>query len=297
MPNRVRPRAIVEEVYGFAFPDDLYALSDFARTHPDALAALELTLDGPCALAAGDKTGIGKGWDPGGDRPRFYDDPPEFFTIAIGDGDARHWGYWFDDPAGLPPVVASFNHGGAMSFTAHGDSVFHAIRHQLERLAREVHDSAANDRAERLDELARCRDQLGSYALGDRPEVGAAYLDRHTPARDASRKPVAKTRTGLGIVVPKTAYRALDGDDRFQSAAFKPTASEVSQAVADAKSAIADGYPGVALKIGHDLWTYRDLFEPAHDLLDRAYSALGRKLLRDYLKRVTSFRKRAESVR
>ena len=297
MPNRVRPRAIVEEVYGFAFPDDLYALSDFARAHPDALAALDLTLDGPFALAAGEKTGVGKGWDPGGDRPRFYDDPPEFFTIAIGDGDASHWGYWFDDPAGLPPVVASFNHGGAMSFTAHGDSVFHAIRSQLERLAREAHDSTDTDKAERLDELSRCREQLGAYGLGERNEVGAAYLERHTPARDVSRKPVAKTRTGLGIVVPKNAYRAAAGDDPFQSPAFKPSATELAVAVQQARQAIEDGYAGSALKLGHDLWTYRDLAEPAHDLLERAYSALGRKVLRDYLKRVSSFRKRSESIR
>lgn len=287
----------MEEVYGFAFPDDMYALSDFARTHPGALEALDLTLDGPFALAAGDKTGVGKGWDPGGDRPRFYDDPPEFFTIAIGDGDASHWGYWFDDPAGLPPVVASFNHGGAMSFTAHGDSVFHAIRSHLERLAHEAHDAVASDKAERLDELSRCREQLASYALGDRNEVGAAYLDRHTPARDLTRKPVAKTRTGVGIVVPKPAYRAIAGDDPFQSAAYKPSTEEVAAAVQQAKSALEEGHAGSALKLGHDLWMYRDLAEPAHDLLDRAYSALGRKLLRDYLKRISSFRKRSESVR
>lgn len=297
MPNRVRPRAIVEEVYGFAFPDDMYALSDFARTHPEALAALDLTLDGPFALAAGDRTGVGKGWDPAGDRPRFYDDPPEFFTIAIGDGDASHWGYWFDDPAGLPPVVASFKHGGALSFTAHGDSVFHAIRSQLERLAREAHDSVASDKAETLEELGRCREQLAAYALGDRSETGAAYLERYPATRDLSRKPAAKTRTGLGIVVPKNVYRASDGDDAFQAPGFRPSTSDVARVVADAKQAIGDGYAGVALKLGHDLWTYRDLAEPAHDLLDRAYSALGRKLLRDYLKRISAFRKRSESVR
>jgi hypothetical protein len=297
VPNRVRPRAIVEEVYGFAFPDDLYALSDFARTHPDALAALDLTLDGPFALTAGEKTGVGKGWDPGGDRPRFYDDPPEFFTIAIGDGDGRHWGYWFDDPAGLPPVVASFNRASALPFTAHGDSVFHAVRSQLERLAREAHESSSADKAAELDDLARAREKLAGYALGDRSEVGATYLERYAASRDVSRKPIAKTRTGLGIVVPKNAYRAPDGDDTFQATAFKPSAGDVAQAVADAKQAVADGFAGNALKLGHDLWTYRDLAEPAHDLLDRAYSALGRKLLRDYLKRISSFRKRSESVR
>lgn len=287
----------MEEVYGFAFPDDMYALSDFARTHPDALAALDLTLDGPFALAAGEKTGVGKGWDPGGARPRFYDDPPEFFTIAIGDGDASHWGYWFDDPAGLPPVVASFNHGGAMSFTAHGDSVFHAIRSHLERLAREAHDSSASDKAERLDELARAREQLASYGLGERSEVGGLYLERYPAARDITRKPVAKTRTGLGVVVPKAVYRAAAGEDPFQAPGYRPSADELAAAVQQAKLALEEGYPGEALKLGHDLWMYRDLAEPAHDLLDRAYSALGRKLLRDYLRRVSSFRKRAESVR
>ena len=287
----------MEEVYGFAFPDDMYALSDFARTHPDALAALDLTLDGPFALAAGEKTGAGKGWDPGGDRPRFYDDPPEFFTIAIGDGDARHWGYWFDDPLSLPPVVASFSHGGAMAFTAHGDSVFHAVRHHLEALAREAHDSTVSERVERLDELARCREQLSGYALGDRGETGAGYLERYPASRDVGRKPIAKTRSGLGIVVPKGEYRAAEGADPFQVASYRPTPSEVSRALADAKQAVSDGYPGVALKLGHDLWTYRDLAEPAHELLDRAYSALGRKLLRDYLKRASAFRKRSESAR
>jgi len=304
VPNRVRPRAIVEEVYGFPFPDDLYALSDFARAHPAALSVLDLRLDGPFALVSGERKGVAKGWDPGGDRPRFYYDPPEFFTIAVGEGDGRHWGYWFDDPATGRALVVSYSHNGALSIAAHGDSVFHAVRAHLEALARQAHDESDSDKNERLDELAVCRAALGGYGLGDRKEVGAAYCDRYSGTRDSTRKPVAKTRTGLGIVVPKSEYRALhshtagDGaDDPFQSAAFNPNQADVADWVAKAKIAITEGCPGVALKLGHDLWTYSSFAEQSYDLLDRAYSALGRKVLRDYLKRAVVFRKRSELSR
>jgi Uncharacterised conserved protein (DUF2228) len=301
VPNRVRPRAIVEEVYGFAFPDDLYALSDFARAHPASLSVLDLSLDGPFALVSGERKGVTKGWDPGGDRPRFYHDPPEFFTIAVGEGDGRHWGYWFDDPATGAAQVVSYSHNGALSIAAHGESVFHAVRAHLEALARHAHDSNETDKNERLDELAECRAALGSYGLGDRKEVGAAYSDRYSAAKESTRKPIAKSRTGLGIVVPKSEYRALLGgeatDDPFQSAAFKPNQADVEDWVAKAEIAITEGCPGVALKLGHDLWTYPLFAEQSYDLLDRAYSALGRKVLRDYLKRAVVFRKRSELSR
>jgi hypothetical protein len=97
-------------------------------------------------------------------------------------------------------------------------------------------------------------------------------------------------------VVPKNAYARPQATTRSS----RPRSAErdrLAVAVQQAKQAIEDGYAGSALKLGHDLWTYRDLAEPAHDLLERAYSALGRKVLRDYLKRVSSFRKRSESIR
>lgn len=300
MPHRVRPRAVVEEVYGFPFPDDLYAFHDFAHANPASLETLELELDGPFALIEGRTKGITKSWDPGGNSPRFLNDPPEFFTVAVGDHDGLHWGYWFDDPATLPPVVTSYLHSGDFDLGNAFDSIFDAIRAHLEDLHAEAElhliddaEFAADHRAT-LEALASTRTALSKFAHGDRPETGHTYRERYatTTKPRTSRKPTAMTGNKLGIVVPKKAYRPLSDTDMFQGVDHKPTAKEVEALVKSAEVAMDEGFAGSALKLGHDLWPYAAFQAESYELLDSAYGALGRKVLRDYLKRAIAFRKR-----
>jgi len=261
------------------------------------MEALEVGLDGPFALIEGRQKAIGKDWDPGGNRPRFFNDPPEFFTIATGHSDGLHWGYWFDDPATLPPVVASYHHNDSCEIGVDGDTIFEALRAHLEYLFRDAEDYAkddpdnADDHGEQREALGHAREALSRFALGDRAETGSSYIERHVKSARSARKASAPTRSKIGVVVPKKLYRPLEHDG-FLSDSYKPGAADVALLVHAAKEAITEGYPGAALKLGHDLWGHAAFAEQSYDMLDRAYGSLGRKILRDYLKRVTQFRKR-----
>ena len=62
-----------------------------------------------------------------------------------------------------------------------------------------------------------------------------------------------------------------------------------------ARQAAAEGFTGAALKLGHDLW--QSHVEPAAAMLELAYDALDRKLLRGYLARAVAFRARCDAAR
>lgn len=64
--------------------------------------------------------------------------------------------------------------------------------------------------------------------------------------------------------------------------------------VAAARAACADGFPGGALKLGHDLWQHRDHARASYAMLGLAYEKLGRPILRDVLARAVAFRARCD---
>lgn len=303
MPTRVRPRAIVEEVYGFTFPDDLFAFEDFVHANPSATETLDISLDGPFALIEGREKKPTKKWDPRGAWPRFFNDPPEFFTVATGSSDGLHWGYWFDDPDALAPVVTHYHHNDAFELTVDGDTIFHAARRQLEGLYASAQEDLqsdpdhADDYRAAIGALDATRDALGKYALGDRTATGRTYLQAVARKPDTSRKPVALTRNKLGIVVAKNQYRALSGADALDAPNYKPKTADVRALATAAKAALAEGLPGAALKLGHDLWSLPGCAEQSYELLDVAYGALGRRTLKSALERIVLFRRQADDKR
>ena len=70
------------------------------RAEPKRCKELGLSVDGPLALLAN------KERHPRDDR--FFNDPPEFFTVLRGPADGLHWGYWFDQPGELTRGPALF---------------------------------------------------------------------------------------------------------------------------------------------------------------------------------------------
>src|SRR5205823_3630202 len=77
-------KKLVEQIYGFAFPAGLYAFDSFWKKHASLFDGSGIGLVGPFDLLANPKNAK---VDPGGDWPRFYNDPPEFFTVMVGDTD------------------------------------------------------------------------------------------------------------------------------------------------------------------------------------------------------------------
>jgi hypothetical protein len=274
-------------VFGFDFPDDLFRFWEFAnRFRPlqprAALAdALGVVLVGPFDVLAGCPLSAGL-------PARYAADPPEFFTAleAADDPDALHWGYYLDDPATGKGCVASWAAGDVLEITADGNTLFEAVRLHLEgvemdcRHGVEEGDVAAPFYRRILADLAGLREALMRYATGERPEAGEAYLEKYEPEADREQEVVAATLDGMGIVVPPQTYRPLSLDDTELWDHLWQT-EDPAGVVEEARAALAEGYPGTALKLGKDLWA---VGEPCHlryarELLRAAYRALGREVL------------------
>ena len=298
-----RARDSVRRVYGLDFPDDLFAFHDFARSAAELLRGIGIGVDGPLEVLSG--AAPRDGWSPYDDWPRFYRDPPEFFTVLVGDTDGLHWGYWFDAPGALPPVVASYFHSDAYQLSVDGTTLFEAVRGEVEELHRaaeeqkeEEPDEADYDR--RLATYAEIREELSKYALASRKEIGDAYCEKYVcvSVKPGGRKTVAKTRNDMGIVTPKSAYRALPGKDYFvEKHDYRPKASDVARLVSLAREYAKGGQPGAALKLGHDLWAYPQHADAAREMLALAYDGLDRPTLRSYLDRAFEFRRRCDAAR
>jgi hypothetical protein len=289
----------LRELYGFDWPDDLFRFWDFARRlqplNPlEALAEpLGIVLVGPFEVLAGRFNGRTPRysqvlhW-------RYYDDPPEFFTVLAGDTDGLHWGYYLDDPGPgrvSRPTVASYYARDAFELSADGDSLFEAVRLAVEHAQRDNEDYLAEDSenapryTEKLRQIGRLRERVLAVATADRTETGDEYLSRYSGSWARSEWVVARTLKGMGIVVPEGTYRPLSLSDRelWKRLRRNPDPAEV---VEEARQAVREGFPGTALKLGKDLWALTGARRTAYavELLTMAYEALGRDVLRHILK-------------
>ncbi len=285
-------RARLRAEYGFDFPDDFYCFWDFVnRLAPlDPLHALTeslgVVLVGPYEVLAGRFDGrvprhsLLLHW-------RYYDDPPEFFTVIAGGSEALHWGWYLDDPATGSGCVASYIVHDIYELLADGDTLFEAMRLQLENvqaeneLGRQILPERADDYDARQPQLDALRELILKHATGDRQETGEVYVDLW--AGDTHRKEhvVAETKEGMGIVVPPESYRPPSRDDRSLWRYLRRT-DDPADVVEEARQALRDGFPGTALKLGKDLWAMTGETKAAYasELLDAAYLALGRETLR-----------------
>jgi len=291
----INRREQMRRLYGFDFPDDLSRFWEFVnRLRPleplAALADVGVQLAGPFDVLAGRFDRRAPALCPLLHR-RYRDDPPEFFTALLGDADGLHWGYYLDDPATLPPWVASYYAEDAFELMTDGETLFEAVRLHLEQRHRdcveylEFDPAHAPDYNATLAELVELRAKLQRYETGDRPEVGEEYVEKYVAERRRAKQVVAKTLDGMGIVAPRGLYRPLSLKDRKL---WKVLLSEDDPAapVEEARRALRDGFPATALKLGKDLWAVggERHTEYAYELLDSAYLALGREDLREVLR-------------
>jgi len=293
MTTLQRRQALLRQLYGFDFPKDFYQFWTFAnRLRPlDPLRALyddlDVVLTGPFEVLWGRFDHVTPPLSPYL-HWRYYLDPPEFFTVLVGGGDGHHWGYYLDDPGRGPHCLASYYHEDAFEMAAEGNTLFKAIRFWFEeQLAAYEEDHTFGEalygnfeetRA-RLDHL---RQALQNFATEDRPETGSSYLETYGTLRPSRfRRVVAATPEGMGIVVPPRLYRHLSLGNRDLWRLLRRT-EDPGAVVQEAREALRDGYPGTALKLGKDLWATG--FEEAWELLDAAYTALERPILREILR-------------
>src|SRR5439155_1451794 len=119
---------------------------------------------------------------------RYALDPPEFFTALAGDTDKLHWGYYLDDPgAGPSGCVAYYYAADAFDLSVGGDTLFEAVRLELEYRCADLTDYLAEDpgRAARRVRLRPARRGLR------RPGPGGAAGGAPRPPR-APRPPLRR---------------------------------------------------------------------------------------------------------
>ena len=295
------PQERIRAAYGFDFPDEFFRFREFLRDLPTDLLADALDMRPASAFDLAD----GKPASEFPERPlwrdRYYKDLPEFVTIFVAP-DGLHYGYVFDAPGELPPVVAHYWHGDSFDHEFDGDTLFEATRHIVESIESDVTDPDGQADEENdpgtLHQLALVRTALARVWGGDRSETGAGYLDAYGDR--TSRKPVAPTYDGLGIVLPKKLYKKLSADPFVpdkKTHRVTLTRPQVDPLIGEALALLSAGKPGAALKLGRDLWLWAGEFPECYELLDAAYAELGRGPLRHMLGEARAWRGRCDAGR
>jgi hypothetical protein len=281
MPSPVfNRRDQLRRLYGFDFPDDFFRFWEFAnRLKPlDPLSALSdslhIRLVGPFEVLSGR-------FDHSTPRLspllhwRYYLDPPEFFTVLAGAEDRLHWGYYLDDPTDGRSCVASYFALDVFELSADGDNLFEAVRLELE---------ARHDQG-RLEPVDLLRQEIQKYATAERPERDAGYVDQYQGKVARNATVIASTPEDMWVVAPPETYRPLSLSDKKLRSLIRKESDPIALVV-EARQALRDGFPATALKLGKELWPLHGdrKAEYAHELIDAAYAALGREVLRNVLR-------------
>jgi hypothetical protein len=293
-PTVTTPEKRIRDCYGIDFPDDFFRFRAFLEKLPEGV------LSEACDLNAAFPFDVASGRPPR-DYPehplwedRYYHDLPEFVTVFTGTVDGVHWGYFFDAPGEYPPVVVHYWHSDTFQHAFDGDNIFEAVRLQVELTEQGYREDDQEDADYRQEQFARLqviREALAHHWDTGRPQTGVEYFNKFH--RSAWRKPVAKTWSDLGIVVPAKQYRRLSSEiftDSTTGYRIEPQRPRIDALCAEAMNLLATGKPGAALKLGHDLWVWASDFPECYTLLDAAYTALGREPLRHLLAEAREFR-------
>jgi hypothetical protein len=292
-------RADLREHYGVEFPDEIFVVWELARSmsprDPRSAFWIEpfnVSLHGPFDVLAGafdrKKPNLSAllHW-------RFTFDPPEFFTIACGDVDGLHWGYWFDDAAGAG-WVASYYTNDAYELEPCGRTFGEALRRHLEScwagVKANIDDDpdAADAYRRELEALEKVRARIAPLGTGARPETGEKYMRKYDCSKARRKQTVTPTKDGMGIVAPKKAFEPVSVADEDLDAAIHKAGSR-RELIAEAERAIAEGRPAKALKIAKELWVRGTATRPeiegaSYPLLIAAYEALGRPALAEVVR-------------
>lgn len=282
-------KSILKDIYGFEFPDDFFGIYEFAQQNPDYFKGGLAGYESPLGISLGsvfdvfkEKNDFKKSHSIKTDR--YYNDPPEFFTLMYGDSDGLHYGYYVDAPNELAPVVSSYYSNDAFSLSCNGNTLFEMLRFELESQtlgALDTLDDPEYNSEEYLEQLNAMREELKKYFGEDRSEIGEAYFDKY---HGNSRADFPKTRCGMGINVPKSEYKEILGLDQFQIWNYKPSREEVLNLQNKCNQLLEEGLSGNLLKLGKDLWIYKEFREVSYAALEKSYKALGRDVLLKTLK-------------
>jgi hypothetical protein len=298
MPDR---REQIREWYRLDFPDDLFAVWELARSlRPEepssAFEPIPFLLDGVFDVLKGDlddRPPAGLLWT----HDMSYNDPPEFFVIAWGEGDGHHFGLWFDDPTEPPSCVVSYYNNDAYDLSHYPANLFLMLRRELEYNYQSAFEDQGFDPSDpcasvafapntpqRLDALREALRPHLPGAAKRRKQQGQAYLDRYTDQDVDDWNVVGVTWGQECISAPAHLYAAPPADDETIWEEVRQAAG-ASRWLREAERALRDGFPATALKLGKDVRHLgpKEAEADACGVMKSAYHALGRPLLAEVL--------------
>lgn len=295
-----RMRRVVQTTHGLSLPDHVFTFLTFWRglTEPEHIAVEDTVGLKPSGVLERLDTGRylevpASGLDARLDW-RFYSDPPEFFTVLLGDSEGLHAGIWCDDSAFAPSngVVVSYYNDDPSGIVCNGYTLLQSLRWSLEVSEDDLHECGSpwDDHEQLRISLAAVRDAVMEYETADRPETGREYLVRYA-VELAGR---IATVDDMGVWVPWP-IAPEPRDTELIRAAIAVGSPKVSVWIAGALAACAAGQPAEALALGRDLHWMSGMSQRREDaalsLLTAAYTALGRDSLLEIARMHHQFRR------
>ena len=119
---------LLKNIYGFDFPTSFFDFWDVCSLPPNLIEdVLEVQFIGAFNIFKADYDAQTHNlfWD------RYYNDPPEFFTLISALSDGLHWEYYLDDP-NHPIPVAYYYSNDTFELTVSGDNLFETLRGVVE---------------------------------------------------------------------------------------------------------------------------------------------------------------------
>lgn len=271
---------LLRERYGVSFPPDLFQAWEFCRDLAEergqadvrsVLWGLGIQLGGPFDLIARGLAELEPPELPLVMHVRYYLDPPEFFTVAFGDSDGLHWGYWFDDPdGGARPVVCSYYNNDAYEITECGATLLEAVEQELAELVELAEDDEEDEHGE--------DERLVAPMNEVRSRIGR-WHERYPPP-EVEREPSVPTFEGMGLVLPGVSPADVLPLEVLYELAEDP--EEAKPLLDQARGDLEQGRLHTALQIARALWTMQgafDLHPEAAELMARCYEGLDRPTL------------------
>lgn len=190
----------LHELYGMRFPSDFFEFWEWYNELQPEFAnsfhqELGIRLVGPFDVLAGKFDDVELRY-PAVLHWRYQYDPPEFFTVFSGNTDGLHWGYWFDEPGSLPPVVSAFYASDAFELWTPGSTLFDAVANWIDNTKSGLVENIEYD----SENAAEYRNSLEAVAKLEQ------MLPVVTPA--ALRNPTHPTPELMGVVIPPNVGKA-----------------------------------------------------------------------------------------
>ncbi|MDX1958318.1 MAG: DUF2228 domain-containing protein [Leptospiraceae bacterium] len=276
-----KPQKNIKDLFGFDFPEDFFQFYDWLQNNK------QINLQDDLEIALLDIFDIFKNDFNENNlfdfiqKFRFYNDPPEFIGLFRGFTDGLHWGYYFDSPEEISPIVTFYYHSDSYELENAGNTIFESLRCLIETNEEVYEDFLETETDPNMQEVyhrdmniyKEIRPLLLPFT-SDRSEIGSVYIEKYQSVNSRNHLIIAPTYHRFGIIAPLDTYKHIDDMQ------YDLTHKQIENYIDLAYQCLKEGFPATSLQIAHNFWvgkkTYR---EQVNDLFKKSYELLNRKSL------------------